>query len=165
MTARGSESAGIRQLRHYRAAGQRPAMIAMRDLARLILARRVAHRHLGVERPLAAGRAKSFNEIGLRCGRDHSVGLAPRETGGLRSAGCANNRGSAIGAVVQLRVLEHEVRATVVFHAALEQPADDVVGLGKPLVPLADAGPALANDVLVQPFAGAEPEGEAVLAQ
>jgi hypothetical protein len=36
----------------------------------------------------------------------------------------------------------------------LEQPADDVVGLGKALVPLADAGPALANDMLVQPFAG-----------
>src|SRR5947207_15665136 len=69
VAARGRESAGIRQLRHYRAAGQRPAMVVVRDLARLILARRVAHRHLSVERPLAAGRAKSFNEIGLRCGR------------------------------------------------------------------------------------------------
>jgi len=37
-------------------------------------------------------------------------------------------------------------------------PRIDVVRLGKALVPLADAGPALANDVLVQPFAGAEPE-------
>jgi hypothetical protein len=32
-------------------------------------------------------------------------------------------------------------------------------------VTLADAGPALANNVLVQPFAGAEPEDKAVLAQ
>jgi hypothetical protein len=37
-------------------------------------------------------------------------------------------------------------------------PADDVIGLGKALVPFANAGPALANDMLVQPFAGAEPE-------
>src|SRR5436190_18763159 len=103
MAAGGRESAGIRELRHYRGAGQRPPMIAMRDLARFILGRRVAHRHLGVERPLAAGRAKSFNEIGLRYGRDHPVSLARSETGGLRSAGCAYNRGSAIGAVVQLQ--------------------------------------------------------------
>src|SRR5690242_17683888 len=163
MAARGRESAGVRQLRHYRAAGQRPAMIAMRDLARPVLARRVAHRHLGIQRPLAAGRAKSFNEIGLRYGRDHPVGLAPREAGGLRSAGCADNRGGAFGAVVQLRVVEHEVLPTEVRDAPVEQPADDVVGLGKALVPLADAGPALANDMLVQPFAGTEPEDKAVL--
>src|SRR5712672_2464743 len=99
-------------------------MIAMRDLARLLLARRVAHRHLGVQRP-----------------------LAPRESGGLRSACCADNRGGAIGAVVQLRIVEHEVLATVILDAALEQPADDVIGLRKALVPLADARPALANDV------------------
>ena len=54
---------------------------------------------------------------------------------------------------------------TVVLDAPFEQPANDVVGLGKALVPLADAGPALANDVLVQPFAGAEPEDKAVLTQ
>src|SRR3954468_12095025 len=131
-------------------------MIAMRDLARLLLARRVAHRHLGVQRPLAAGRAKSFNEIGLRYSRDHPISLAPRESGGLRSAGCADNRGGAMGAVVQLRIVEHEVLATVIVDAALEQPADDVIGLRKALVPLADARPALANDVLVQPFTGAE---------
>src|SRR5438105_2580539 len=139
-------------------------MIAMRDLARLVLAGRVAHRHLGVQRSLAAGRAKSFNEIGLRYGRDHPVGLAPREAGGFQSPSCADNRRRAIGAVVQLRILEREVLAAVVLHAPFEQPADDVIGLGKTLMPLADAGPALANDVLVQPFAGAEPEDKAVFA-
>src|SRR5580704_9491058 len=140
-------------------------MIAMRDLARLVLARRVAHRHLGIQRPLAAGRAKSFNEIGFRYSRDDPVGLSPREAGGLRSAGCADNRGGAFGAVVQLGVVEHEVLATVVLDAPIEQPANDVVGFGKALVPLADARPALANDVLVQPFAGTEPKDKAVLSQ
>src|SRR3954452_15890024 len=122
MAARGRESVRIRQLRHYRAAGQRPAMVAMRDLARLLLARRVAHRHLGVQRPLAVGRTKSFNEIGLRYSRDHPVSLARREPGGLWSAGCADNRGGAIGAVVQLRIVEHEVLATVILDAAFERP-------------------------------------------
>ena len=66
-----------------------------------------------------------------------------------------------IGAVVKLGVVEREVLATVVLDAPIEQPADDVVRLGKALVPLADSGPALANDVLVQPFAGTEPKDKA----
>src|SRR5262249_47767742 len=156
MATRGRESVGVRQLWHYRAAGQRPAMIAMRDLARLVLAVRVAHPHLGVERPLPPGRAKSFNEIGLWYGPNHPVTFARREAGGLWSASCADNRGGAIGAVVQFRVVEREVLATVVCDAPFKQPADNVVGLGKPFVPLAHAGPALANDVLVQPLASAE---------
>ena len=36
--------------------------------------------------------SESFNEIGLRYGRDHPVSFAPSETGGLRSAGCANQK-------------------------------------------------------------------------
>src|SRR4051794_36891088 len=118
-------------------------MISMGDLARLRLACRVAHRHLGVERSLAAGRAKSINEIRLRYSRNHPVGLARREPGGLRSAGCADYRGGAIGPVVQFRIVEHEILATVVLDAPFEQPADDVVSLGKALMSLADARPAL----------------------
>jgi len=48
-----------------------------------------------------------------------------------------------IGAVVKLGVVEREVLATVVLDAPIEQPADDVVRLGKALVPeraLSEAG-------------------------
>ena len=92
-------------------------------------------------------------------------GLAAGEARGLGSAGGADERRGAVGAVEQLRVVEVEILAAVVGQGPVQQAADDVVGLGQPLVPLAETGPAFADDMLVEPFAGAEPENEAVAAQ
>jgi hypothetical protein len=56
-------------------------------------------------------------------------------------------------------MIEIEPAVAVVRELAREQALDDVERFRQALVALAAAGPALADDVLVQPLAGAEPEG------
>ena len=105
------------------------------------------------------------DQLGIGLGRDQPLRLAAGQARGLGSAGGADERRGAVGAVEQFRIVEVEILAAVVGQGTVQQAADDVVGLGQPLVPLADAGPAFADDMLVEPFAGAETENEAVAAQ
>ena len=55
--------------------------------------------------------------------------------------------------------------AAVVLQAAGKQSLDDVERFGQPLVPFNHARPALADDMLVQALAGAQPKREAAVAE
>jgi hypothetical protein len=59
-------------------------------------------------------------------------------------------------AIAKARIVQLQVLAAIVGRLARQQALDDVDGFDEPLVPLGDAGPSFAYDVLVETFAGAQ---------
>jgi hypothetical protein len=135
-------------------------------LERLVGVGAPTHRDLVPCRPAALVRLPELvDQVGIRLGGDDAVTEAGGELHRLRAAGREGNRHRSLGQVEHSGVLDCEVRTTVVDVAALPQQADDLDGLGQHLVTHGRGRPPPPDDVLVEPLAGPQPQGEAPVAR
>src|SRR5205085_3700614 len=102
-----------------------------------------------------AGRGVGLYEIGAGLGGDQRVALLAGQGGGPLASSGDRDRRWAVGPVEQPGMVEPEMLALIMRELSGEEPLDDVDRLRQALVPLADAGPAPADDVLVEPLARA----------
>ena len=82
----------------------------------------------------------------------------------MRTAGAHDDRDGPAGQVVEPAVVDREMRAPDRVDAALPERPEDVDRLGQHLAPLGDRRPSRAGHVFVQPLAGADRQGKAVVA-
>ncbi len=128
--------------------------------------RRPADLHPARDRPAVRRRVAEALDFFL-VGRDGAVAVADPggEARGLGAEPGDEDRRCLLGQVVDAGVLYAVVAAAVALHPALPERADDLHGLLEHLQALVGRGPVVAEDVLVERLAAAEPEREAPLQQ
>ena len=140
----------------------RPDLV--RRLLGLLLALRVADRHLRVARLAVPARLlELLDRLALRRDGDQGVAGTAGQLGGLRLGGGDRDRGRLVRERVDPRLLDGVVRPVVRLVAALPEQAQHLDRLLEHLQPLLRAGPHGAGDVLVQLLAGADAQEEAAL--
>ena len=133
----------------------------LRDLAGFGLARGEGACHLAVDR---AGAPASLNSLTICSSGFVLIVPSPLAAASFAAFGAlAATRigGGDVGCVVQLQLLDGVVLAAEGLVLAGEELAHQVDRLLEHLEPLVGAGPAVAQDVLVQVLAGADAEEEA----
>jgi hypothetical protein len=99
---------------------------------------------------------EGFDEVGPRLRRDQGIPARPARR--AASTPAAGYRRLGIRSVKHTGMVEPEVASPVVCQRSRKQALDGVDCFRQPLVTLAPAGPAGANDVLVQVLAGVQPQ-------
>ena len=116
-------------------------------------------------RPLSAVLPVALQKFPVGLHRHEAVADAGGHIRRLRPERGHEDRGRRVGHRVDAGVLHRVIAAVMGDQPTLPELADDLDGLLEHLEPSVDRGPAMAQDVLVQSLARADPEDESPVEQ